>query len=381
MKRKVLILVNTLSGGGIQKVMQDVANYLAAQNAKYIVTVVALESPEKRTELLDPNIRVISCFRSKAAFKKYSIPWGLYILKRGFFCLGLLLKRYDIVLVLKDGWYIKLGGILRANCKIGWFHTGSLKEPHWTRLFFKSNEEEQKCLSTYNHIVCVSEFAKQEVEKTIGKVNNLVVLYNPIDINRITNLSKDEVTIKNEEVHPIFIAVNRLAPEKNTMSLLRCVKKLNTNYSFSLWIVGDGEEKKQIEEYVVENKMKNVTLYGWKKNPYPYIKSADCLISVSAYETFGLTLQEAAVLNTPSLAVQIPVFSECAPKSKTFLIPNNEEGIYEGLKRILDHPDLLRDIRNNQDMMLSHKHLYTDRLAMLERLINEDEQRQAPTSD
>lgn len=373
MKRRVLILVNTLEGGGIQKVMQDVANYLAAQKNKYLVTVVALESPIKRTELLAQDIRVISCFRSKAAFKKYSIPWGIYILKRGIYCLVLLLKRHDIVLVLKDGWYIKLGGMIRAKCKIGWFHTASLTEPHWTRLFFKSNKEEQECLSTYNHIICVSEFAKQEVEKTIGKVNNMVVLYNPIDVKRITALSKEEIPIDKKEVHPVFLAVNRLSPIKNTMTLLKCVKKLNIHYSFSLWIVGDGEERNQIEEYVVENKMTNVTLYGWKKNPYPYIRAADCLISVSAYETFGLTLQEAAVINTPSLAVQIPVFNECAPKCKTILIPNNEEDIYEGLKRILDHPDLLRNIRKIQDVSLSHKHLYKDRLAMLERLINEDE--------
>ncbi len=373
MKRKVLILVNTLSGGGIQKVMQDVANYLAVNKEKYIVTVVALESSEKRTELLDPDIRVISCFRSKATYKRYSIPWVIYILKRGVYCLYLLLKHHDIVLILKDGWYIKLGGMLRAKCKIGWFHTASLNEPHWTRLFFKSDEEEQKCLATYNHIVCVSEFSKQEVEKTIGKVSNLIVIYNPIDVNRIAVLSKEEVSITKKEDHPIFIAVNRLTPIKNTMVLLKCVKKLSMHYSFSLWIVGDGEERKQIEEYVDKNKMTNVTLFGWKKNPYPYIKAADCLISVSAYETFGLTLQEAAVINTPSLAVQIPVFNECAPKSKTILVPNNEEGIYEGLKKILDYPALLRDIRRIQDKNLSHKHLYTDRLAMLERLINEDE--------
>lgn len=372
MKRKVLILVNTLNGGGIQKVMQDVANYFAAQKDKYLVTVVALESPEKATELLDPDIRIITCFRSKAAFKKYSIPWGMYILKRGIYCLGLLLKRHDIVLILKDGWYIKLGGMIRAKCKVGWFHTASLAEPHWTRLFFKSDKEEQECLATYNHIVCVSEFSKLEVEKTIGKVSNIVVIYNPIDVNKIAMLSKEELPITNKEVHPVFIAVNRLTPIKNTMTLLKCIKKLSQHYSFSLWIVGDGEERKQIEEYVIENKLTNVTLYGWQKNPYPYIRAADCLISVSAYETFGLTLQEAAVINTPSLAVQIPVFNECAPKSKTILIPNNEEGIYEGIKRILDHPDLLRNIRSIQDLNLSHKHLYTDRLAELERLINED---------
>ena len=373
MKRRVLILCNKLSGGGIQKVMQDVANYFASHKDKYQVTVVALESPERTTDLLDSSIKIITCYRNKASYKKYSPAWILHLLQRSMFCAGLIMKKHDIVLVIKDGWYIKLGGMMKAKCKIGWFHTASIEQPHWTRLFFRTDEEEQACLATYNHIICVSEFGKREVERTIGEVKKMTVLYNPVNVNKIIELSEEPVLIPEASIRPIFILVNRLSPIKNTMKLLRCIKKLNENYLFSLWIVGDGEERCEIEEYIRTNNMNNIFLLGWKKNPYPYIKASDCLISVSAYETFGLTIQEAAVINTPSIAVDIPAFVECAPKSKTLIIRDNEDDIVEGIKMVLDNPNLLIDYKKARDDMLSHKQLYTDRLKGLERLVVGDD--------
>jgi len=153
---------------------------------------------------LDPAIRIITCYRRKSSYRRYSISWILHIISRGIYCIGLMLKRHDIVLVLKDGWYIKLGGILRANCKIGWFHTGSIEQPHWTRIFFKSDEEERACLATYDKIICVSEFAKLEVNRVIGQVSNLVVQYNPIDVNTITRLSKEPLSINKINIRPVF---------------------------------------------------------------------------------------------------------------------------------------------------------------------------------
>ncbi len=161
-KRKVLILCNKLTGGGVEKVMQDVANYLAEKSDLYDVTVTTLEGPDEGRDLLSKNITIKGIFRSKAAYKKWSLPWVWFKVRQLFYCIYLTLGKYDIVLTIKDGWYIKLGAHMKANRKIAWVHTAALNSD-WASAFFKSPEEERNCMAAYSKVICVSECKRELV--------------------------------------------------------------------------------------------------------------------------------------------------------------------------------------------------------------------------
>lgn len=371
-QRNVMILCNTLSGGGIQKVMQDIANYLAARPEKYKVTVTVLESPERGTELLDPRIRICGIFRSKASYKRYSPAWTWYQAKRALYCGLMTRKKYDIVLILKDGWYFKLGGHLKACRKIAWFHTASSEkgQEHWTRIFFKSDEEERRCCRTYDHIVCVSEFGKKQVEDTIGKIDNLTVRYNPIDVKAIRQKAETERIDTGAFPQPIFVMVNRLSPIKQTKRVLQCMEKLQARYDCSLWVVGSGEQQEELEAYVQDHHLKNIRFWGWQNNPYPFILAADWFVSASEYETFGLTVHEAGVLNIPSIAATLPVFEECVDREKVLLVENGIEGLFQGMKYAAEHKDFRRNIPEKSAEGL-HEEMYISRLRAIEDLITE----------
>ena len=372
--RKVNILCNTLTGGGIQKIMQDVANYLAAKADQYEVTVTVLESPDKQSEQLDSRIIIRGVFRSEGTYKRLSPAWIRHIVLRNLYCLKLILQKHDILLVLKDGWYFKLGGYLRANKKIAWFHTGSSKqgEEHWTRIFFKSDDAERKCAETYDKVICVSEYGRKQVVNTIGELKNLVVRYNPIDVNSIQEKSKSPCLLERPN-HPLFIMVNRLSPEKHTLRVLQCLEQLQAEHECSLWIVGDGDQRNELETYESEHKIPNVTFLGWQENPYPFIAKADWFISASEYETFGLTVYEATALNIPSIVATLPVFEECAPREKVLLVDNSTNGIYVGMKQVLEHPELLLSIKRSENR-ISQEAVYTKRLQDIEKLIQGSEQ-------
>ena len=374
-RRKVNILCNTLTGGGIQKVMQDVANYLAAKPDQYEVTVTVLESPVRSTELLDSHIKIRGVFRSQASYKRYTPAWIWHILCRNLYCLKLSLQKQDVLLVLKDGWYFKLGGYLRANKKIAWFHTASSEEgqEHWTRIFFRTDEEERKCAETYDHIICVTEYGKQQVINQIGELNNLVVRYNPIDVDSI--ISKSESGTKKPAVpyRPLFVMANRLSPIKGTMIVLQCLERLQAEHECSLWIVGDGEQREELKTYVHEHSIRNVSFLGWQKNPYPYLAAADWFISASKYETFGLTVHEAAALNIPSIVATLPVFEECASKELMLLVENSLDGIYNGMKQVLEQPEKFLGSKQTGGHS-SQETMYTKRLKSIENLIQDSEQ-------
>ena len=63
------------------------------------------------------------------------------------------------------------------------------------------------------------------------------------------------------------------------------------------WIIGDGPAMGEVRAKVAQLHMENhVTLLGMKSNPYPYIAAADLYVQPSRFESYGLTIAEAMVL-------------------------------------------------------------------------------------
>lgn len=141
---------------------------------------------------------------------------------------------------------------------------------------------------------------------------------------------------------------------------------LKEKHEFSLWIVGDGEERENLENYIKENELTNVELFGWLDNPYPIINAADWFVSASTSETYGLTLQEANILGKPALVATLPVFEECADPSKVILVENSVEGLLDGMIEILEGRC---SINIDSDINALHKKFFFDRIEKIEQLI------------
>ena len=88
--------------------------------------------------------------------------------------------------------------------------------------------------------------------------------------------------------------------------------------NYKLIILGDGEKKEELELLIDKLNLKHeVFLVGFKKNIFPYLKIADCLISTSRWEDPGFTLIEAGILN------KIIISSDCMSGPKELLNENN----------------------------------------------------------
>lgn len=367
-KRKVLILTSQLTGGGVEKIMQDVANYLASREDQYEVTVVSLIGADTGREFLADNITVKGVFRSEAAYKKWSPAWIGFRVKQLVYCISLTLGHYDVVLTIKDHWFIKLLAHMKANRKIAWVHSTSITKNEWVDgVYYHSSEEIRQCMERCDEVICVSEYVKDCIINYCGDPQNLRVCYNPLNVFEIAEKASAPMeTAPVLAVRPVFVAVNRLSSEKNMATLLEAVERLNKDYKFSLWIVGDGEEKETLEKYILEHKLENVTMFGWQNNPYPFMKEADWFVSTSKAETFGLTLQEANILGKPGLVAYLPVFDECANPKENILVENNLEGVCDGMKCILDGK---AKFTMNTDLVQLQQEFYTNRIEAIERVI------------
>ncbi len=137
---------------------------------------------------------------------------------------------------------------------------------------------------------------KKILNQKIFKPSNLVSIYDPIiNLQKINKLKKGKIENKYKK-KKYFISIGRLSYQKNFMFLARCIKKIikfEKNYFFL--ILGEGEEKRKILNYVKKNNLAGyIKLAGYKRNVYKYIHNSSGLICTSLWEEPGFIIQEAA---------------------------------------------------------------------------------------
>jgi glycosyltransferase involved in cell wall biosynthesis len=150
-------------------------------------------------------------------------------------------------------------------------------------------------------IVCQSDDMMRDVIKTY-KISSekLVKINNPIDVKFIETQSARKIELGSNRIN--LLSAGRLEHQKGIDLLLKTMLNLKSS-KYHLHIVGDGSMREDLEKYVNKHELKaNVTFYGFRKNIYDYMKSADALILSSRYEGFPNVVLEAIACGCPVLA-------------------------------------------------------------------------------
>lgn len=109
----------------------------------------------------------------------------------------------------------------------------------------------------------------------------------------------------------------RLSERKGIMTLLEAVK----NLEIPLHIVGDGDFRKKIEKYIIDNNLlSRVEMFGWLngKELVKEFQQAKFVVVPSNYENFGIVNIEALACAKPVIASNVSGIPE--------IIKNNENG-------------------------------------------------------
>ena len=171
-------------------------------------------------------------------------------------------------------------------------------------------------------VVCPSQETKQLLlNKKIFSSEKLQVIKDP-HIGPKNILKKKSVILNDKVIRKNnIISIGRLTRQKNYIFLIEGFKKiLDLKNNLHLTIIGDGEDRKKIENKINELKINHhVTLAGFQKNIYNYLENSMCYISTSLWEGPDLAMLDAAFMNIPLIC------SDCKSGRKEF-INNNERG-------------------------------------------------------
>lgn len=336
--KKILIANDCLVGGGVENMLETLVRYLTRQ--EYDVTLMIPNCTQAEVQALyGKTVKVHPPLRSLTDdLKRYSLAWfwdrGMYVLQREWCRIPFFFRQYDVLIALKEGPTMLALSRLYAKKKIAWIHV-DYQFLHWTKGYFRSLNAERKCMKKFNHVVCVSEAAKNAVIQTTGDPGNLCVRYNPLDYAKIQTQAQCLCPEPRSAKQVQFISIGRLSPEKNYHILLDVCSQLEKKYHFSLWILGDGPQKNELQEKIQQKSIQSVKLLGNQQNPFPFVKAADVFVSSSMCESYGLAVQEALILGKPVIAVKCPAIEETLDSRFGILVDNHAEFLYAAMEKML----------------------------------------------
>ena len=324
MQKKLIIFIPSIEGGGVEKNLFIISNYLKDKINN--ISVISVSNKFKNK------------FNDKIKFISFKADFWNSIGRRKKFFVGLLLlfleilkDRNILVFSFQGNVYCtllcKLLGIkviVRSNSSPdGW------SQNRFKYLIFKY------ILGSADKVIVNSLEFKKKFKKKF-KID-AECIYNPLNKKEIIKKSKIKSKIKFDKKKLRLINVGRYVDQKDQLTLLRAVNKIKDKINFNLLLVGRGVEKENLVKYINENNLsKQVKLINFQKNPFNLIKSSDVFILTSLYEGLPNVLLESQVLK------KFIISSDCPTGPKEILL-NGKAGF---LFNVGDHTELSNLILN-----------------------------------
>ncbi len=333
---KILFFIETIEGGGAEKVLCNLVNNMDKKKFDITVQTVWHCNPDN---YLSKGIHYKSVYPVKNRFNRlrYQTEAALGV----FYSLHMK-DDYDIECAYLECGATKAlaGSTNKKAAKLAWIHCDLIKRMLNPKEFAKQTSKYYK---KYDRIVCVSEKGRQSFLELFGESFDVAVVHNTVDCEEILKKSEEIVSDIDNMSEPLVVSLGRLSAPKHFIRLLQSHKRLmDEGIKHKLMILGEGAERVKLEQYIEENKLQgSVLLPGFKSNPYPYLKSADLLACSSVYECYSTFITEGLILGKPIVTTDVGGMRELLGDCEYGLITDNEDlAFYEGMKRMLSDTEL-----------------------------------------
>jgi glycosyltransferase involved in cell wall biosynthesis len=201
-------------------------------------------------------------------------------------------------------------------------------------------------------IICVAEKAKANfVSRYPDLAKKTHLIYNFFDNDSIVRMGDEPFSYGDDRF--VMLSVGRLTSPKQYPRFLDVLAHLRGDgYDFAWHILGVGAEYDAISRKMEKLGLGDcVFLDGVTENPYKYMKNCDLFVLPSGWEGFPTVTVEAKILDCPVLATDVSGIREQMTHGETgWIVENSEDGLYSGLKHLLDNPTLIEKLRSNQGM-------------------------------
>ena len=219
-----------------------------------------------------------------------------------------------------------------------------------TLLYLKQSHHKSIIKKHIDYFLTPSENLTQFVSKHFKKEGK--TLANPILIEQNQN--------SNSEGNYILF-VGRLVPEKGILTLLKAFQNIFKQFpNEKLWIVGDGNQTEELQDFTENNKLQNVSFLGNKSREELleiYANSKFSVVPSEYLEAYGNVILESLAFGKTVITSDLVGIKEEIEQNNVGLTYSfkNQEALEEKMVELLSNSGLKSELENNIPKYLTTK--------------------------
>lgn len=297
-KKRIAFFQEDLQAGGIQKSLFNLLRNLDYNRVEAELFLFeegcffeGTLPKELKVHVLPKPPRVFSFLPFQLARRLWKVDWNEY-------------GPFDVAADFNSYQFSCAAGALgvHASRRVMWIHNNveiKLANEWKYRVlwhFFKGKFGEYDCF------IPVSAALKEPFIRMSGRKDaEYTVIANYIDVREIRKKQKEQSEDLNISPNTLnFVALGRLCHQKGYDIMIRlfgeCCKRRS---DIRLYIIGDGPDRKTLEQQAEQTAPNKIIFLGARSNPYAVMDRMDAFISTSRYEGQPLNIEEARAVGLP----------------------------------------------------------------------------------
>ena len=294
MQRRLVFVIHSLSGGGAERVLANMANHWSAQG--HLVTVVTLADINSDRYRLDSSIERVALGLTQESPHTFATAWNTWRRIRALRS-AIRQTRADRVISFTE----KIN-VLVVLATLGMRMSTVICERtdprcHQIGIIWSTLRRltYPRCWAAVVQTNATREFVKRLVgAKPVYVVPNAVFC---------TAAKPTAEKQPWDELPRVCVALSRLSHEKGIDLLLEAVGKLGAKHlDWRINVYGEGQERPRLERLVRERELERVSFLGWTADPERVLASADLFVLPSRFEGFPNALLEAMAAGLPTIS-------------------------------------------------------------------------------
>ena len=362
-KEKIIVhIVTRLYLGGAQKVVLNVLSYLK-EKGEDILLITGM-GDELTEEFEKKNIPIYEIKEFDRDLNPFNDALSMIKIAVR---LNMLKKEYSKVIVhthtSKAGLLGRLSSLIAGVNEV--YHTAH----GWS--FYKNQNIILRAIYSISELMAskitkkIVGVSKSVIEEGISigiNKEKFILIYNDIEnmekLNEFQkNIIRERLDIKENE--KVVLQVSCLKKQKAPMDFIKIAERFKKE-KLKFVLAGDGELRKDIEDYIKLKAINNVILTGWYKNVYKLYNIADVFVLTSIFEGHPLVVLEYKQFNKPIILSDIAPNREIMKENAIFCLVHDVDCFTKKIKTAIKS-----ERRNNSNkkeeskMKKSYENLYS----------------------